>query len=89
MKTSNLHRRDGTERGEHGFAFLKRNPLRVLCLLLAALLLNADPCVAEGLFIAVGGGGRIMSSRDGLNWETAQEWDSKCTTWRRSTLATV
>ena len=50
-------------------------PLR--CKAALCVLLGTQAPAADGIFVAVGGGGRIMSSRDGLNWETAQEWDSK------------
>ena len=46
-------------------------------ILTAALFAQCSSSAADGLFIAVGGGGRVMTSSDGLTWEKAQEWDAK------------
>ena|GEM_PF-683704 len=59
---------------------------RLLCVreahLFVALILLLIGCSslavsADGLFIAVGGGGRILTSRDGATWDKVNEWDNK------------
>ncbi len=47
--------------------------LRILALLLTALLCGAA-AEESGLFVAVGYGGRRISSRDGTTWENDQRW---------------
>ncbi len=88
MSALHLYRTGGRERREDSLAFLKINALRlvpslrckawlcVFCLLLAAALLS-HRCLADGIFVAVGGGGRRMISRDGQTWTDAQEWSDK------------
>ncbi len=39
-----------------------------------AVLISALPCPASELFVAVGYGGRRMSSPDGVNWQNEQRW---------------
>ena len=47
----------------------------LFCLLVATL---AGPAFSEdGIFVAVGYGGRRMTSRDGQTWENVQQWSEK------------
>ena len=59
--------------------FIMTAKFRRIPLIRAAIFFLALHCfvVAEdGIFVAVGGGGRVMTSRDGQTWENAQEWDA-------------
>ncbi|HET6251022.1 MAG TPA: hypothetical protein VFE47_25255 [Tepidisphaeraceae bacterium] len=55
-------------------------PCAILALLIIPLISLADPPgpkVTQGIFVAVGYGGRRMSSRDGVHWENVQQWADK------------
>lgn len=51
--------------------------LRFASAFLALALLTGDVLAEAGLFVAVGYGGRRMTSRDGVTWENDQRWSDE------------
>ena len=54
---------------------IKRLPLASVLVCIVAFVPFA--AAADCLFVAVGGGGRILTSRDGMMWDKVNEWDNK------------